>query len=267
MADYPYIEDVMAQIQALGFWAFDLAAAEGWQNVNPSLLINGGGIWAQKFSLLVEESGLRVSSINCIPGRPLNDPMPGSFDHYKREYLAVLKLARTVNCPNITLQPGKVIKALGAKGSFELAQEHLTELSILNQGSGVTLSLEAHQGSILEKPEAALRMLEPLWPGVGLTYDPSHFVMQNISLQETEALFPYTVHVHVRSAAPGKMQETMAQGTVDFEWLIPALRQHGYDGAVAIEYFSGFDKDFESTRALRELLLKLGVEAGGSAAA
>jgi len=41
---------------------------------------------------------------------------------------------------------------------------------------------------------------------------------------------------------------------------VSALKIRGYRGAVSIEYFSGFDMDLHSTRALRDLLLGLGIE-------
>jgi sugar phosphate isomerase/epimerase len=56
------------------------------------------------------------------------------------------------------------------------------------------------------------------------------------------------------------MQAAMGGSIVDFAWLIRALRDRRYDGAVAIEYFSGFDKGFESTCTLRDLLAGMGVE-------
>ena len=46
---------------------------------------------------------------------------------------------------------------------------------------------------------------------------------------------------------------------VDFAWLIQALEDQNYDGAVSIEYFSGFDDEFVNTLALRNILQAMGV--------
>ena len=100
----------------------------------------------------------------------------------------------------------------------------------------------------------AARRLEPLVLAAGLD------LAAGAALPETAALLDRAVHVHVRNAGPGRMQETMAAGTVDFGWLIGAMKARGYDGPVAIEYFNGFDGDFASTRALRDRLRELGVE-------
>lgn len=138
---------------------------------------------------------------------------------------------------------------------------HLLELCQLKERYDITVSLEGHANTIIEKPELALSVIEDPWSDVGFTYDPSHFVMQGIPLCETERLLDYTVHVHVRNASPGKMQDTMANGTVDFEWLVNALKAHSYDGALTIEYFRDFDSNFANVLALRERLIELGVEA------
>ena len=259
--DCPDVRDVIFRIKGLGFGAFDLAAFEGWQNVNPSVLARGDEAWCGRLVEAVRQSGMRVSSINAGPSKPLNDPAPESFEQYRKEYAALCDLARSVGCANITVQPGRAMEGRDAGELFDAAAQHLAELAPLGEAGGVTLSVEGHQGSLLEKPADALRMMERLWPGVGFTYDPSHFCMQGIALGRTEALLDYTRHVHVRNASVGQMQETFEGGEIDFAWLVSALRDRGYEGAVTIEYFGGFDKDFTSTLALREALVGLGVEA------
>lgn len=180
----------------------------------------------------------------------------------QRELVALQRLAERVGCPNLTVQPGRASDPHDFGEAFETAAGHLERLAWRFDGRPVALSVEGHQGSLLEAPDAGVALMKRLWPAVGFTYDPSHFAMQGIPLAETEPLLDYVRHVHVRDAAPGQMQAAMGEGVVDFAWLVEALRRRGYDGAVAIEYFSGFDEGFESTAALRELLMTLGVERG-----
>lgn len=245
--EYPRVRDAIMKIKELGFRAFDL--------------VRGEGVSAQELAGAISESGMKISSLSGGISKPLNDPDPASFEQYKKEYAERLKLAEAVSCPNITLQAGRPLEGYSLAELFDTALKHLAELSSLSKESAVTVSLEAHQGSILENPKDALRFFEESWPSFGLTYDPSHFTMQDIPLRETEPLLQYTRHVHVRNASLGKMQDTMENGTVDFRWLIPALKDHGYDGAVAIEYFGGLDEHFANIMALKQLLVELGVEA------
>jgi sugar phosphate isomerase/epimerase len=235
---------------------------EGWQNVDPSSLAKGNQAWIEELSLALAESEMAVCSLNCGLSQALNDPEPAAYGQYQAEFQALLGLSRLVDCPNITIQPGNPRPDTELGRSLELVAARLSELAGMCGDSGVTLGVEAHQGSILEDPKEALHTIRQVWPAAGLTYDPSHFIMQGIPLSETEPLLDYSVHVHVRNASPGNMQETMLEGVVDFPWLIWALEKNGYTGPVTIEYFRGFDPDFANVLALRGQLLALEVKPG-----
>lgn len=258
-AEYPDTSAVLDRIRELGFRALDLAAVHGWQNVDPAALIDRPSFWFEQFPARATRLGLSVVSLNGCTSRALNDPDEQAVAVVRAEFAALLDFADVLRCPNITLQPGSILEGRGFAESFDVAATNLSALVRLRESRRSTLSLEAHAGSLLEKPADALRMVRGLWPAAGLTYDPSHFVMQGVPLRETEPLLDYTAHVHVRNASPDNMQAAMADGEADFAWMIPALRAHGYDGAVTIEYFSGFDNTLENTMALRDLLLELGV--------
>jgi len=260
LKDYPRIGDALAEIAELGFKAVDVAAFEGWQNVDPSRLAAGDEAWAAELTDALARTGLKVSSFNCGLSKPLTDPDPDAFAQVEKELLALAHLAEHVGCPNLTVQPGRASDPHHFAEAFEIAAGHLERLAWRLEGQEVTLSVEGHQGSLLESPEAGVVMMKRLWPAVGFTYDPSHFAMQGIPLPDTEPLLDYVRHVHVRNASPGQMQATMADGVVDFAWLVAALDRRGYGGAVAIEYFSGFDEGFRNTLALRDLLRTLGIE-------
>jgi len=260
--DYPTVGQTLTAIRRLGFRAVDLDCFENWQHVNPSQLAGGGGKLVAEIAHLVAESSLSVSSLNCGLSRPLGDGEAGSFAQYKAEFAALLSLAERTGCPNVTLQAGGPLEHVSLDEQLAVTVDHLRELGAMAGAAGVTVGLEGHANTIIEKPADALALMRRLWPAVGFTYDPSHFVLQGIDLGRTEELLEFAVHVHVRNASPGRMQETMASGTVELSWLIAALREVGYTGAAAIEYFGGFDKDFTETLALRDRLRELGVADG-----
>lgn len=257
---YPRINDCLSQIKKLGFHTVDLAVFENWQNVNPSTLVVAHKSWTAELLEALSNTKIDISSLNCGLSHPLNDPDPAHFEQSVREMKAIIRLARTVHCPTLTLQPGNPMPGTDLADSLAVLETHLKHFASLAHAHPLTLSVEGHQGSILEDPQIALDFMRAVWPAAGFTYDPSHWVMQDIALAETESLLAYTCHVHVRNAASHKMQETMHKGDVDFAWLIQALQHRGYDGAVAIEYFSGFDADFINTQALRDTLIALGVK-------
>ena len=259
-SDYPTVEDALAKMQELGFAALDLDIFENWQHVNPSVLAASEGE-VQSLIRTVVASGMKVSSFNCSPSKSLLDPDPNSLAQYKREIAVLLDMAEKLDCPNITLQPGGNREGRSGAEVLGTLKANLTVVGRLAEGRNVTVSIENHANTVVEKPEVALVLIKELWPAVGITYDPSHMTLQDIPLPDSECLLDYTVHAHARNASSAKMQDTMQDGTVDFEWLIPALKAHGYDGGISIEYFNGFDADFTSTRALKERLVQLGVDA------
>jgi len=249
----------LAHIAELGFRRFDLFALERYGQVWPSRLA-AEGPWGALGRAIVRasaEAGLQAASFNCSFSQPVNDPAPEARRVVEAEFGALLSLAEEMGCPNLTLQVGGRADGVTAAEALDAARAGLERLAEL-AGDSVGLSFEPHQGSVAERPRDALSLARRLWPGVGVTYDPSHFVMQPEvgSLVESEPLLEYTRHVHLRNAARGRMQAPMAEGEVDFGWVIEALRGRGYEGAVAIEYLEAAEAD---ALALREVLLGLGV--------
>ena len=45
--------------------------------------------------------------------------------------------------------------------------------------------------------------MDRTFPNIGITYDPSHYVMQGISLLETKEIVSYSHNVHIRNARQG----------------------------------------------------------------
>lgn len=258
---FPTLESAVEKIRELGFNVFDLDVLEGWQHIDPSELTESREEWIGRINDLLGEGEMIVSSLNCSPGIPLTAPRREQFQIYKRRFDAVLDLADSVLAQNITLQPGTPAEGQSRREAMKILHRHLADLADMARSEPVDISIEPHAGSIIEKPEDALALVEDLAPGFSITYDPSHFVMQGIPLQETIPLLRYVSHVHVRNASRGKMQQTMEAGTVDFEWLVHHLETARYSGALAIEYFGDFDPEFKNVRALRDRLVELGVGA------
>jgi len=245
------------KIKELGFNSVDLAAFEGWQNINPSLISKDPKNLAEITSKELKKAGLSVCSINTGFSKKISTADEKSYNTIKKEYIAMVDFAKMINSPNITLPAWSLDENKNISKEIDLFAKRLKELVSLKKDSNISISVEAHKNTIIEKPENTLKFLELVWPDFGLTYDPSHFTMQGIKVEDTIHLFDYIEHVHLRNAAPDKMQETMKEGEVNFEDLIDVLKQNNYDGALSIEYFKGFDNEFNNTLVLTELIKDL----------
>ncbi|MFB3881252.1 MAG: sugar phosphate isomerase/epimerase family protein [Armatimonadota bacterium] len=250
------LPEALARISELGFGHLDLFVMEHMRHISPAQLAAEPTAVAT-IAGAVRSSGLLVSSLNCGFSVPFTGEAPARRQ-MEREYRAMLELAEAVSCTLLTIGIGSYGERVGKVESFDRALAGLRWLAGLTRQPAVRLSFEPHFGSAAEKPADALYLAKRVWPDVGVTYDPSHFAMQPDvgPLAGTEELMAYTVHVHVRNAAPGRMQAPMAEGTVDFRWLVEALRKRGYTGAVAIEYLDGAE---EEALKLRQVLGDLGV--------
>jgi sugar phosphate isomerase/epimerase len=82
-----------------------------------------------------------------------------------------------------------------------------------------------------------------LVPELRFAYDPTHFVMNGIALQDTLPLLEKSVQVHLRDAAPGEMQTHFGQGAVDFDWILTQFQKRDYRGHFSIEYLEREGED------------------------
>jgi len=250
------LPQALARIAELGFGQVDLFVIEHMEHISPAQLAAEPSM-AGAIAGAIGRAGLGVSSLNCGFSVPFAE-MASARVQMEREYRAMLGLAEAVGCPLLTTGIGTYEERASRVESCDQVLAGLSHLAGLATDRQVRLSFEPHFGSPAEKPADALYLAKRVWPDVGVTYDASHFTMQPEvgPLMVTEPLLAYTVHVHVRNAAPCRMQAGMEEGTVDFPWLVEALRRRNYAGALAIEYLDGAE---EEALKLREVLAGLGV--------
>ena len=102
--------------------------------------------------------------------------------------------------------------------------------------AGLEFGIEAHVGSVVEKPEQAKRLCEDV-PQMGLTLDYSHFVRQGLKDTEGDILIPYANHMHTRAASHELLQTCLSDNEIGFERILRLLDQHGYQGWYCAEYY------------------------------
>jgi sugar phosphate isomerase/epimerase len=95
--------------------------------------------------------------------------------------------------------------------------------------------IEPHIGSICPDVASTRAFVESV-PGLTLTLDYGHFVTAGTPCSEIHPLLPFASHLHARGGAPGQLQATVAENTIDFEGTVRRLRERKYRGCVAVEY-------------------------------
>jgi sugar phosphate isomerase/epimerase len=239
------LEVALREIAALGFQFVDIGAIEGWAHLMPSAMAENSEGVAEEVRHLCERYGVTPVAFNA--GLGTKEPA-----EERRRLTALCRVAQRLRVPVITL--GASPK--GTPLDDEIARwKRLTPIAAEH---GITIAVETHFGQVTEDPKAAQALVERV-DGLRLTLDPSHFVIQGLTLDDFRPLLPSVAHVHLRDAGRNgwaEVQMPVGAGVVDFRALLAALREVGYDGALSCEYIDTIgDLDIAANlQALKGLL-------------
>lgn len=228
------LREALETVAELGFTHVDLIAIPGWDHIQPAELADDFDAVASNVEELLAETGLEAAAMNCAVGA-LYDRTPETCAQRMRELEAIARLMGRLGIGVASFYPGYKVEDGRWNAVLADAAVTLREMAGVADKAGLTFALEAHFGTPFQTVSQVQTLFEAV-PQARLAYDPSHFAMQGLDLRETEPLLGRTVHVHVRDAAPEKMQERFGKGTVDFEWLVSALQAIGYGGVYSVEY-------------------------------
>ena len=225
--------------------------------------------------------GLEISALSCH-GNPLHPDeafAARSHDTFRRTVERASQLGvETVVCfsgcpgdgPNAS-QPNWVTCAWPPEYSellewqwSERAIPYWTEQAAFAREHGVRVALEPHPGFLVYNPETALRLREACGPEIGVNFDPSHFVWQQIDpLLAVRELGDAIFHVHAKDVYVdphntarngvldtkhyGRFAERSwtfrsvgyGQGEKFWRDFVSALRIARYDGVLSIEHEDG----------------------------
>jgi sugar phosphate isomerase/epimerase len=131
--------------------------------------------------------------------------------------------------------PGVSHAGVSREHDFDLAAEEAAWRIAACADAGVGYAIEPHVGSICADVRSTHAFLA-LAEGLTLTLDYGHFVMAGEDSAVIGDLLPWASHVHVRGGAPGRLQTSVDENTIDFSGMLTALNRLGYDGFLALEY-------------------------------
>lgn len=235
-----------AEIAHLGFAYVDIAAIEGWAHFNPSELVEN-----LEDAMIVVQSALeryRLEPVAFNASAGVSDP-----HHEVPRFRALCELASALGVSVICY-----VAPMEAAG-WERSLRRYERLLGLAQGQGITLAVEAHARTLLERPEVAVRFCEAL-PGIALTLDPSHLWVGPHQGAPFDELYPYVRHTHWRDAGSSwsEVQKPVGEGNIPFARVIAELKNAGYRGAYSVEYIDTFPHGTrENIFAMKQVLERL----------
>jgi len=161
-----------------------------------------------------------------------------------------MEAARLVGAPAIRVMAPRYDGSVHYDELFARARDAYAEVEQMARDAGVRALVELHHGLITPSASAARRLLEgrdPEW--VAVMYDPGNMVREGMEnwRMGCEILGPYLKHVHVKDAVwvrgeDGKWKvegASCAEGIIDWQEVIAALKNVGYDGFLDLEDLRG----------------------------
>lgn len=233
------LEEACALIHELGFVHVDPLAMEGW-HIKPSRLVADAEREAEGFRALLDKYNLHCAAVNLGFLHNLATCTPEQHAANLDVVHGACVLAHVAGASILTVGTGNTgdedrSVLLNRRAILDRIVERLGQVVDVSGEAGMVVGLETHAGSIAVYPEVDLELLARC-PGLKLTYDPSHFIADQVPVQDTLGLLAHAVHVHLRNARVGHFQETMAKGALDIPWMVDQIVAAGYKGAVSIEY-------------------------------
>jgi sugar phosphate isomerase/epimerase len=256
------LETACALVQELGFSSVDPLAIEGW-HIKPSRLVQHAAAEAERLCALLERQRLECAAINLGFLHNLARCTPEQLQVNLQVVRGASVLAQAAGTSILTVGTGTT----GDEDRRTLTErlvDRLGQVVAVAAEAQMTVALETHAGSIAVYPEVAHELVARC-PGLKLTYDPSHFIADQVPVAETLGLLHDAAHIHLRNARVGHFQETMDKGLLDVPWMVDQIIASGYRGVVSIEYIQdcgGIQEGYEvadEALALKQLLLDKGL--------
>ena len=165
----------------------------------------------------------------------LNHPGGSRRRVARQQFLRTLDYAAAAGSKHVTILPGVTFKSEARAESMDRAANELSWRVERASSVELTLGIEPHLGSIVDKPERALE-LAALVSGLGFTLDYAHFTRAGIPDSRVEPLAARATHFHARCACRGRLQASLKANTIDFGRALKALHAHQFKGWLALEY-------------------------------
>jgi sugar phosphate isomerase/epimerase len=239
---FPLLEHdhALALIKMLGVEGVDLALMGNRSHVRPEQVREDIEAWTARLRDRVRGHDLEVADLFVIPWTDFETLAPNHPDPEERQasrqlFAELSDVASALSAGGITLLPGIHWETESWEASFDRAAEEWRWRVSVAQSKGVRVSIEPHFGSIVQTPDSVLRLVEEV-QGLELTLDYTHFVFQGIAEHEVDPLLPHARHFHARGATRERLQATLRENTIDYDRILGAIVELGYDGYVGIEY-------------------------------
>ncbi|ADV61949.1 Xylose isomerase domain-containing protein TIM barrel [Isosphaera pallida ATCC 43644] len=132
----------------------------------------------------------------------------------------------------------------------------LGELTSWANREGLVVTVLTGRGTLAGNPKTAALLCREV-PGLGLTLDPSVYLVEGYS--NFDEVYPYVQNVHLRDTGrkPEEFQVRIGQGRIEYGRILTQLERHGYQRGLTICIRDDWNPAFDVLVEVRKLKLLL----------
>ncbi|MBL8795416.1 MAG: sugar phosphate isomerase/epimerase [Planctomycetia bacterium] len=234
---YP-LERALQIIRELEFAKIDVAIHEQGPHLKPSEVAADVNRCAQR---------IRIGTCLC-PAAFSVEIHADNEEGYTQHFRAVCRLARLSTVPVIS------IPAAPSGSNLDVEAERLGKLVQLAEADGVILTVDTRVGTLTELPAGAVELCQRV-PGLGLTLDPSHYIIGPNQNKSHDQVFPYVRHCRLRDTGrgPEQFQVRVGQGELEYGRVVNQLLRSHYDRGLTVDIRDVPDSPFVMEPEVRKL--------------
>lgn len=214
------LDNALASIAELEFNKFEVSIQENGCHLRPSEIV--GDINSAVNKLRMGPGLAPVAFLVRIESK--------NEEEATRQFKSICRLARLTTVSVIT------IPAPPRNADVAAEVRLLSHLNSLATVEGVQLNVTTEIGTLTEDPDQAVFLCQKV-PGLGLTLDPSHYVVGAFADKGYDQIFPYVRHVQLRDTGkkPDQFQVRIGQGEIDYGRIINQLERNRYSRALSVD--------------------------------
>lgn len=233
------LAEALKSISEMGFTKVDVAICESGPHLKPSEVAADPSKAAQ---LLKSWPGIATSAFQVEFADGI------TREEMDEQLRAVCRLARVLAVPLVSMPAAKS----GSNEDEEVARlQHCVELCTKE---GVTCTIETRLGTMTETPAQTLELCRRV-PGLGVTLDPSHFLVGPNHTQDCDELYPYVRHVRFRDSGRDveKFQVRVGQGEIEYGRIVNGLTRFNYHRSLCVDIHDEPAASFPAQPEVRKL--------------
>lgn len=216
---------------------------------------------------LLERENLVVSNLNTFTLAAVGDMHHPSWIEKEATARQIrinhtrqcLELARALNCPNISIQPGGRLEYFSPQQALDLFIQGLAQVIPLARQCGVKILVEPEPDLLMENSAQFTAFIKQVDASViGLNCDIGHFWCAGEEPAEViRKLAPYIHHIHIEDIS-GRVHhhQICGEGEIDFAPVFQALKDINYQGFISVELYPYQDNPVEAGRISLQHLMR-----------